>query len=108
MYKREVTSSESKDNMGRPGKRLSNFMTLKTKSSNNNQKSRFSINNITKQNFRKLLKYFDNPYYLGYKRKQVHNNKTEAYFFLIKQITNTIKSEKHIRLLTNFFKIRRQ
>ena len=34
------------------------------------------------------------------KSKQVHNEPTEAYFFLIKHITNLIKIESHVRLRT--------
>ena len=72
--------------------------------SNNKQKSRFSISDITKQDFSKLLKKFNNSPYIGLKSKQVHNKPTKANFFLIKQINKLMKSERHVRLCTNFIK----
>ena len=73
LYKRAFTSSESKDNIGIPGKGRATSMYLRTKIPNKKQKSRFAITDITKQYFRKLLKKFDNSPYLGYKSKQAHN-----------------------------------
>ena len=49
MYKREFTSSESKECMGIPGKGLTTYLSLRTKISNKKQKSRFSITNINNQ-----------------------------------------------------------
>ena len=82
--KREVTSSESKDFMGISGKGLTTSLDISTKSSNNKQKARFAITDIANQDFRKLLKKFNNLPYIGYKSKQVHNEPSEAYLFLIK------------------------
>ena len=56
------------------------------------QKTRFAINAIIQQYFRKLLKKFKNSPYLGYNIKKFYNEPTEAYFLLIKQINNLIKS----------------
>ena len=77
--------------MGRPGKGLNNSLALTTKRSNNKQKERFNITDITNQYFRKLLSKFKNSPYLDYKSKQVDNDPTEAYFFLIKHITKLMK-----------------
>ena len=44
------------------------------------------------------LKKFNNSPCLGNKQKQVYNEPTEAYLFLIKHITKQIKSKMHIRL----------
>ena len=53
--------------MGRPDKGLTNSLDLRTKRSNNKQKARFTITDITNQDFSKLLKKVDNSTYLGYK-----------------------------------------
>ena len=83
---REATSSESKDYMGIPGKGMTTYISLRTKSTNKKQKARFDITDITNQYFRKLLKKFKNSPDLGYKSKQVQNEPTEDYFFLTKHI----------------------
>ena len=75
MDKREITSSESKDYMVRPGKCLTNSLDISTKRSNKRQKARFAITDITNQDFSKLPKNVNN---LGYKSEQVHNDPTEA------------------------------
>ena len=64
--------------MGRLGKGVVISLTLGTKIPNKKQKERTSINGITNQNFRKLIKDFNNWPYLGYKNKQVHNKPPEA------------------------------
>ena len=46
---------------------------VRTKSSNKKKKARFSNTDITNQDFRKLLRKFNNFPYLGYKSKQVNN-----------------------------------
>ena len=45
----------------------------------------------------KFIKKLKNSPYLGYKCKQVHNEQTEAYFFLIKHINELIKTKNHVR-----------
>ena len=62
-----------------------------TKIPNKKEKERFAITDITKQDLRKLIKKFENSPYLDYKSKQVHNEPTEACFFLTKHITKLIK-----------------
>ena len=69
--------------MWRPGKGVTTSLNLITKISNKKQNTRFSITDITNQDFRKLLNNFNISPYKGYKSKQVHNEPTEAYFFLI-------------------------
>ena len=56
--KREVTSSESNDYMGIPGKGTTNSLYLSTKRQNKKKKARSAINGITKQYFRKLIRKF--------------------------------------------------
>ena len=94
--KREVTSSESKDYMGRPGKALNTSMDLRNKIPNNKQNKWFAVTEMTNLDFSKLLRNFNNWTYIGYKIKQVHNKPTEAYFFLIKKITKLMKSERGV------------
>ena len=84
--------------MGRTGKGLTTSLALMTKSSNNKQKERFTITDITNQDLRNFLKKFNNSPYLGYKSKQVHNEPTEPYFF-------PIKSYRNVQLCTNKFKL---
>ena len=71
-------------------------LTLSNKSPNKKQNSRFSINDITNQYFRKFLNKFKNSPYLYYKSKHDHNELTEAYLFLIKQIIKKMKIERHV------------
>ena len=82
--------------MGIPGNGMTTSMVLRTKRSNNKRKARFAITDITNQYFRKFLNKFRNSPYIGYKSKQVHNKPTEAYFFLIKNITKLMKSERGV------------
>ena len=105
MYKREVTSSESKYYIGIPGKGMTYSLDLRTKRSNKKQKARFSITDITKQGFREIFKKFENSLYLGYNTKQVHNEPTESYLFLIKNITKLIKNKEHVLLFTKEVKL---
>ena len=96
MDKREFTSSESNYYMGIIGKEMNTSMDFRTKKSNKKQKSRFDINDITNQDFRKLIRKFNNLPYIGYRSKQVQNKPIEAYLLLIKYITKIIKNERRI------------
>ena len=49
MEKREVTSSESNNYMGRPGNKMNTYLDLSTKRSNKKQKAKFDITDITNQ-----------------------------------------------------------
>ena len=64
--------------MGVPSKGLTTYLALRTKGSNKKQNPRFSITEITKEDFRKFRKKFNNSPYLCYKSKQVHNEPNEA------------------------------
>ena len=55
--------------MGISGKGLTTSLTLDTKIQNKKQKEMTNITNITPQDFRKLLKKFDNLPRLGYNKK---------------------------------------
>ena len=84
MYKREVTSSESRDYMVIPGKGVNTSLYIRTKGKNKKENSGFVVTDVTNHNFRKSLKNFMNSPHLGFKSKQFHNEPTEAYFFPIK------------------------
>ena len=86
--------------MGRSGKRLINSLTLSIKIPNKKQKTSIYITDITNQYFRNLLKMFNSLPYLCYKKKQIHNEPTEYYLFLIKNISKQIKIKKHVWLRT--------
>ena len=60
------------------GKGLTTSLALRNKGPNKEQKSRFSITDITNKYFRKFLKKFKNSPYLGYNSKLVHNEPTES------------------------------
>ena len=77
--------------MGRPGKWLTTSLDLRTKISNKEQKVSFLITDIPNQDFRRLLKKFNNSPYLSCKIKKVHNEPTQVYFFLMKHITKVMK-----------------
>ena len=59
---------------------------------------------MTNQDFSKFIKKFNNSPYLGLKSKQVYNEPTKAYLFLIKYITKLMKIQRHIRIRTKNFK----
>ena len=100
LNKREVTSSVSRVFMGRSGKGLTTSLTPKTKITDKKQKSRTAITDITHQEFIKLFKKFKNLPHLCYKKKQVHNEPTEADFFLIKHLSKLLKTKNHVLLRT--------
>ena len=80
-----------------PGKGLTTSLDLRTKNSNKKQKSRSAITDINNKDFSKLLKKFKNSPYIGWKSKQVYNKPNEAYFFLIKHITNIMKNKRWVQ-----------
>ena len=59
--------------MRKIGKGINTYLDLSTRKSNNKQKSRFSITDITNQDLRNFLKNFKSSPYAGYKIKQVQN-----------------------------------
>ena len=83
---------------------MTTYLSLSTKMSNNKQKSIFVITDINNEYFRKLLKIYNNLPYLDCKSKQVHNEPTEYYFFLIKHITKLMKIKRRVQVHTNFVK----
>ena len=66
--------------IGRIYKDMTIPLYLMTKSRDKKLKARFTIPEITNQDFRKLLKKFKNSPYICYKMKQVHIEVTDAFF----------------------------
>ena len=66
--------------MIRSGKRVTNSISLSTRIPNKKQRVRTSINEITNQYFRKLLKEFLNSLYLGYKNNRFIMNQLKVTF----------------------------
>ena len=64
--------------MGIPGKGINISLAPRTKRPNKKQKARFAITDINNQDFRNFLKKIKKTPYLGYKRKQLHKEPTEA------------------------------
>ena len=73
---------------------MTTSLTIRTKGPKNKQKARTTITDITNQYSRKLTKEFKNTPYLGYNRKQVHNEPTESYLFLIKHVSKITKNQE--------------
>ena len=80
-------------------------MTIRTNIPNKKKNSEIEITCITNQEFRKLLKQFNNLPYLGYKSKQDHNETTEDQLLLINLIYKLIKINKHIQIRTKGVKL---
>ena len=86
--------------MGISGKGLTLSLIISTKRPNKKQKARNSVTDINTQYFRKLLNKFKNLPRIGYKKKKVHNEPTEDYLFLVKQISKILKIKNHVQLCT--------
>ena len=58
--KMKITSSESKDNLGRSGKGLINYLGIKAKARPNKyKKARYSIRNVSKKDPSKIIREFE-------------------------------------------------
>ena len=79
--------------MVRSGEGMNTSLALRTKIPDKKQKARIDITDITHNDIRKFLEAFNNSPYLGYRKKQVHNEPTESYFLLINQFYKIIKSK---------------
>ena len=87
LEKKELKYLESRYYLVRSGEGLTTSLTIMTRSkSNNKEKSRTSNNDVVPQYFMKLLDEFKDLTHLGYRKKQVKNEPTEAYLFLVKII----------------------
>ena len=66
-----ITSSETKDNLGRSGKEFINSLGLKTKARPKKyKKARYSIRNVINKELSNILKDFDKLTYKSYERRR--------------------------------------
>ena len=79
---------------------MTNSVTLRIKRPNKKQKERTYITDITSQYFRNLIMELKNSPYIGYNKKQVYNEPTEAYFFIKKQVSKLNKIKRYVWLRT--------
>ena len=82
------------------GKGVTTYLAIRIKILNKKQKSGFFINAITNQYLRDFLRRSNNSPYLGYKKKEVDNEPTEACFFQIRQFSKIIKNNRRVWLRT--------
>ena len=79
----KITSSESKDNLGRSGKRLITSLGFKAEARPKKyKKSRYSIVNVSKKEISKVIKKFENLPYMSYERRRPIHEPTNSYFYL--------------------------
>ena len=81
LYKTRITSSESKDHLGRSGKGLINSMGFKTKERPKKYKKiRYAIGDVSKKDLSKIIREFEKLPYESYERKNPKNKVTDSYF----------------------------
>ena len=84
------------DFVGLPGKGLNISLNIRTRRRpNKKQKTRTDITDIVPKYLMKLIEEFKDLLYLGYRKKRVKSEPTEAYFLLVPQLIN---NKKHIIL----------
>ena len=85
--KKEVTYSGSRNYVRRPVKRMTTYMTIRTRiRPNKKHKERNANTEVVPQYSMKILEEFKDIHYLLYMRIQVRNYPTEVYFFLVKDV----------------------
>ena len=83
-----ITSSESKDNLGRSGKGFITSLVIKAKSSPNRcQKSRYAIVNVSKKDLSNIIREFEKLPYNSYERRSPKHEPTDSYFYLAIHLT---------------------
>ena len=87
MDKMKITSSESKGNLGIPGKGLITSLGLKAKVRPHRwKKARYAIKNISKKDLSKIIREFEKLFYKSYEKKRPKHGPTDSYFYLAKQL----------------------
>ena len=85
--------------MGRSGKELTNSLTISTiRRSNKNNNTRTYYTEVVPKYFINILEEFEDICYLGYRKRKIKNDPTEAYFFLVKQIYQLLKNKMNVLL----------
>ena len=77
-----TTSSESKDNLVRPGKGLITSLGIKAKSTPKKyKKARYAIRNVSKKDLSSIVREVDKLNYKSYERRSTKHETTESYFY---------------------------
>ena len=85
----KITSSESKNNLGRSVKGLITSLGLKAKfRPYKYKKARYSIRNISNKDPLKTIREFEKLPYESYEKKRPKHDTTESYFYLARQLAN--------------------
>ena len=80
--KMKITSSESKDNLGRSGKGLITSLGLKAKvRPHKYKKARYAIGNVSKKDLSKIIREFEKLPYGSYEKKRPRHEPTDSYFY---------------------------
>ena len=79
MEKMRITSSETKNNLGIPGKGLITSLGLKAKTRPNKcKKERYDIRYISKKNLSKIIREFEKLSYKSYERRSPKHEPTDS------------------------------
>ena len=83
-----ITSSEPKDNLGRPVKGLITSLGIKSKTRPNKyKKSRYSIGNFSMNYLSNIIRDFEKLPYKSYERRRNKHEPNDSYFYLTRQLT---------------------
>ena len=78
----KIKSSDSKDNLGRPGKGLITSLGLKAKvRPHKYKKARYAIGNVSKKYLSNIIKEFEKLPYESYEKKRPKYEYTDSYFY---------------------------
>ena len=87
MDKMIITSSESKDILGRSVNRLITSLSLKDKTRPKKyKKARYSIRNFSMKDLSKIIREFDKLTYKSYDRRRPKHEPTDSCFYLVMNI----------------------
>ena len=82
-----ITSSESKDNLGRSGKGLITSLGLEAIARTKiYKKARYAIRNVSKKDLSKIIRDFKNSPYKSYESRRPKHEPTDSYFYLARHL----------------------
>ena len=87
LYKMRITSSESKDNVGRSGKGLITSLVINAKVRPKKcKKARYAIGYVRNKVLSNIIRDFENLSYKSYERKRPKHEPNDRYFYLERHI----------------------
>ena len=102
LIKMKTTSSDTKDNLGRPGKGLITSLGLKAKARPKKyKKARYAIRNVSKKELSKIIREFYKLPYKSYERRRPKHEPTDSYFYLAIQLEKYMMIVDALRRKTN-------